>query len=209
MSPAERERLYALLDREGHYPTPHSLYEEMLRVGTLRHLARREVLVEAGGFNRNGFIVVDGVLYASYMTDTIEKIDAFAMAGTFFMCHGTFHLNAPSPLRYAAATRATVLSVPFDFIREKIDADPLFTRWMLGVQENYQFNMQEKTVFMAGNAKECYRRILNNWRLPLTRLLSGRLLASYMGITEQHLARIKRELAEEMGEKAKITEKIH
>lgn len=75
-------------------------------------LSPKEAVIEAGEKYRDAFIVKSGLVATTYIDEGMEKVDAFAQPGTFFMSLSTVRFGAESLFRYEAATPAQVIRIP-------------------------------------------------------------------------------------------------
>ncbi|MDE5808119.1 MAG: hypothetical protein K2H76_08370, partial [Muribaculaceae bacterium] len=80
------------------------------------------------------------------------------------------------------------------FIRDYMLKSHEFTLWMHGVAENFILYSEERTLLLADNAEQRYLKLEKNLPRRIFRELPSRVVARYLGITEQSLSRIKRTL---------------
>ena len=75
--------------------------------------------------------------------------------------------------------------------------------------ESNILSAEEKTHILADTAEQRYRKLASNLPRRVFKELSSRVMASYLGITEQSLSRIKRIVIQEDRERERAFEEGH
>ena len=71
-----------------------------------------------------------------------------------------------------------------------------FAIWMFGMSENNMMLAEERAMILADSAEKQYLKLARIVPREIFMQLSSRLIARYLGITEQSLSRIRRTLLE-------------
>jgi CRP-like cAMP-binding protein len=91
---------------------------------------------------------------------------------------------------------STVLKMTKKQLDELLDSSLEFARWLLAIRAGQLCFNEFKLTTIAGEAKERYRWMLEH-RPNVLAVVSSKTMASYLGITQTHLSRIKKSLAQE------------
>ena len=195
MPPAEP--LDRLRDAVARWTTvPEPLWPEFAGLFQVRHLAAGEHAALGGGPLRDVFFVADGLLRL-YYTDAkgCEWNKAFVPEGGFAGSLAAYAGAGSSPYSIQAIETSTILAAPWSGLAALYDRHPAFERlgrrfaeWLLVRKE-----LRERA-FLELDAAGRYEAFLQEApelaaRLPLYHV------ASYIGVTEVSLSRIRGRLA--------------
>lgn len=190
---SETEMLKGLLaESESLYKTTPDLFDPLFEAGRVKEYGRHEVIMQPGVRLRDVHIVIDGLVGATYLSGNKVIMHALATPGTLLLHGGSFFQVRPSFMQWEALVKTRTLCVPDAFVREYLHKSHEFAIWMYGVAENNILHSEEKTYILADCAEQRYRKLAKNLPRRVFRELSSRVMASYLGITEQSLSRIKR-----------------
>lgn len=148
--------------------------------------ARHEVLFVASGLLRFYYPGEDGR----------ESNKAFVTEGEFAGALASARLGVPLLYGIEALENTTVLAAPYADFAALMDREPAFERLGRRLAETILTRKERRTrAFLLQTATERYLD-LRETRPDLVQRVPQYHLASYIGVTDVHLSRIRRELAE-------------
>ncbi|MEM6845989.1 MAG: Crp/Fnr family transcriptional regulator [Bacteroidota bacterium] len=169
--------------------------ESFLKVATSKSIRRDEYFIKEGKICKEVMFVLSGVLRSFYYSsDGKETTYCFTFQNSFLTAYSSFIAQTPTQENIQAITDTEMVSVP----KEKIIAlEKSSTNWLrlfkyLAEQE---YIKMEKRIFLLQQepAEKRYEDLLENHpdylhAIPLN------YLASYLGISQRHLSRIRRSM---------------
>lgn len=214
--------LRRLLALEATYRLPSALMDEFLAGGSVVELDTYGPMIDAGVFDPNIYIVKTGLIRGTYLDKNTEKTAGFALPGTMLLSFHCYYGLEPSYYRFEACCPTTVLRVPRQYFDDMLARSHEFTLWVMSAHQNQLYYNESKhrllsgdaktrlmqlTRYMSGNADiiedaqdagDSHRTMVKSglytrWK-EIFRLVPSKIIASYLGITEQHLSKIKREV---------------
>lgn len=188
------ERLKESLNKECDRTLNSDEWDELFALSTLLKLKRGEVLIDAGKVDTNVYIVKEGVMRGLDYNGDKERTFCFGLPGTIFNSRHSFYKNLPSHYRIEACCPSVVLRISRDDFIGLTDTNHRFAIWALHYawSEQYLEEDRESTVH-SGDAKERYLQMVKT-RPMIVEKVSQRVLASYLGVSPEHLCRIKSSL---------------
>lgn len=226
-----RTQLKKLLALESKERMKDELFDRLLDGGEDIHLLTYEPMIDAGDFNPNIYIVKNGLIRGTYLDRNNEITVGFALPGTLIISFHSYFDNEPSYYRYEACCPSTVVRIPKAHFDKMTKESHEFALWVMSAHQNQLFYNEVRNKVLSGDAKErllqLKRRLSStlttdtevpstsgdNHNLKMKQQLDSRyktiysivpskIIASYLGITEQHLSRIKKEILKESTEKS-------
>ncbi len=157
-----------------------------------RHAAREHVLLPGENVHELLF-VCSGLLRFYYLDENgSESNKAFTGAGTFGAPHAAYLLQQPVIYGIETLEPTALLTAPYADFVALFDADPAFDRlgrklaeWLLMRKELRALGLLQQ------DASERYRDFLSQ-HAPLVERIPQYHIASYLGITDVSLSRIRR-----------------
>ncbi len=169
--------------------------ESFLEIATIKSLSRDGYFIKEGRVCKEIVFVVSGVLRSFYYSsDGKEVTYCFTFHNSFLTAYSSFIAQTPTQENIQAITDTEMVSVP----KEKIVAlEKSSTNWLwlfkhLAEQE---YIKMEKRIFLLQqeSAEKRYEDLLKNHPNYL-HAISLNYLASYLGISQRHLSRIRRSI---------------
>ncbi len=169
--------------------------DEVLRICTIRKINKSDFFIEAGQVSRDVAFIISGTFRSFYTTRQGEDITYCIMFPDNLMAaYSSFITGQPSLENFQAITPAELLIIPKHAIEKLASANYNWLAFLKTVAEQ-QYLELEKRVFQLqrDSAAEKYATLLKNQpqyiqQVPL------QYLASYLGITQRHLSRIRKEI---------------
>ena len=160
----------------------------------MREYARQQIIMHPGQMLREVHIILSGLVGSTYVSGNKVIMNALAIPCTVLLHGGSFFRKRAPQMQWEALVNTRTLCVPDSFIRDYMLKSHEFTLWMHGVAENFILYSEERTLLLADNAEQRYLKLEKNLPRRIFRELPSRVVARYLGITEQSLSRIKRTL---------------
>lgn len=186
-------RIKELLRGECDYYPSEEILDIFLDSMTERRLRPKETLIAAGERNENIYLLTDGVVRSVLRDEYGEHTRAFATGGTLFLSYSSYCLNRPALVSIEACCDSSCLvCTKSDF--DSLLADyPEFAFWQLRLAY-FQLHFYEMGLsIIKGRAKERFLALARNRPIILEKV-PLKVIASYLGITQVYLSRLRHEL---------------
>lgn len=187
------DKLKELLLSETIYRPSEAVIDEFLSYAEEKIYEPYEPVIEIGTVNPDMYILKDGVLFKSVFNNDQEITHSFATPGTMAVSYDSMLMGEPSRIRIATCCRCKVLHIRNKHYKKMIDTSPEFVKWMLGMSQYQLYATDVKTSIVQGDAMLRYKRLMTV-RPDILRFVPLKMIASYLGITQQHLSRIRASL---------------
>ncbi len=185
-----------LVAEEAKIRLPKGFWEELFSYSTVRTLKRKEAMIDAGEFDPDVYFVKSGLIRGTFMDKTSERTAGFALPGTLLISFHCFYAQEASYYRFEACVPSQVVRIPSAVFRMMIEKHHEFAIWVMEANQNQLYHAELKNRLISGGAKERLRSLIEGWPEIILKV-SSKHLASYLGITEVHLSRIKSEILRE------------
>lgn len=186
------ERLKQLLIEEVGYVPADNAIEIFLSMAEEVRLNAGDVLIEAGKYNADVYIVKEGIIRYADMNGDKERTFAFGLAGTLFMSMHSFVMHEPSYYQIEACCETVVLRIPEKRYWEAVRGNIEIAIWMLHVSQGELCFLEHiNSTVHNGDARERYIQ-LKKRRPEILSRVPQRIIASYLGVTPEYLSRLKR-----------------
>lgn len=190
------DELKKLLYEESRYKMSDELFDRLIGATTEIHLKNREVLIPYGKLDNNTYIQKSGILRACYFDGENERTYGFSEPGTVVISYYGHFMRLPSSFQIESCGESVVLKMSKTRFDELIDSSHEFAKWMLGVQSMQLYLNELKHTAIWGKAKERYLLLLKK-RPEIIARVPATIIASYLGVTHNHLSYLKKMLREE------------
>lgn len=169
--------------------------EAFIQICKKRQLNKSDFLIKEAEVCREVAFVTSGILRSFYVSDKGEETTYCIMfPNNLITAYSSFITGLPTPENIQAITPVELLVIPKDKIDKLVEASPNWVKFLKLMAEQ-QYIELEKRVFQLqkNNAIQRYSDLLSNYphyiqQIPL------QYLASYIGVTQRHLSRIRKEL---------------
>lgn len=191
-------KLIDLISQEAKIQLPYEFWEDFLKDAEVIRLKRKEAMIDAGEYDPDIYIVKDGLIRGTFMDKTSERTAGFALPGTLLISFHCYYGQEPSFYRFEAIVPSEVVKIPASKFRATIENNHDFAIWVMEANQNQLYHAELKNRLVSGDAKERLRQLIDGWPEIILKV-SSKNLASYLGISEVHLSRIKSEILFEKG----------
>lgn len=199
LPPQSADDNYELIQQlklEGVIPVSDDVLARFVDSGEEITLKRNQVLVEAGEVNPDIHIVKEGVIRYCYIRDGRDTTAYFAMPATPVIAYHSYCMNNPSFYRLEACVKTKIIRVRKADFERLIKESHEFAQWVIGIHQCQLFFLEHKDRVITGTASERFVSLFRN-RPELLKAVSSKVIASYLGITESYLSRLKTRLFKE------------
>lgn len=193
------KKLKELLAQECSFRLSEKLIDKLLENAEIVKLKKNGILIMEGSIDSNVYILKDGIIRYSYMNGTKEMIFAFAMPGSVMIAMHSFYAHLPAFYQLEACCPSEVLKISPKHYNYLVETSHEFARWALTYSQAQIFYLEKKDSVVNGDARERFLSLVGK-RPEIVKKVQSKYLASYLGITQQYLSRLKAEL-----KKAKLT----
>lgn len=169
---------------------------ELLTLGRKKHLKPNDYFIQDGSVCKEIGFIISGIFRSFYFSDHSDEITyCFSFPDTLIAGYSSYISGEPTPENIQAITKAEILVFSKDDLNSLIDSNP---KWLLfsKIIAEQQYLEMEKRVFtlQKDKAEIRYQNLLSNHpeylqKIPL------QYIASYLGITQRHLSRLRKALA--------------
>lgn len=185
-----------VLSQEAPYQLSDEMMDKFCSFMEVVQLKRYDLLIKQGVVDDNIYIVKDGIIRRSHQVGDKIVTDSFAVAGSVIVSwHSYFH-DKPSFSQFEACCDAIVMRVSKEHFDALIASSHEFSQWALSIAHATLYLNEFKSSVIRGNIKERYLSLIKS-RPEIMREVPLGFIASYLGITQPHLSRIRKELVTE------------
>jgi CRP-like cAMP-binding protein len=194
----DRARMHAALARDGDLAADDAaLMDPHVRV---RQLARGAYFLRPGDPATWCGTITHGLVREFYpLEDGREATRGFAGPGSYVGSLSDLLLGAPSRSAVIAELDARIVVMPWARVRAAAAARPAWAAFLARIVERvYLAKAEREYELLALDAEARYRRFLARYA-ALEPSIPQRHVASYIGVTPEHLSRLRRRLAADAG----------
>lgn len=167
---------------------------------TGKQLKRRDMLLQAGDPSNHMRFIAGGCLRVFFLdAEAREHILQFGIEGWWVNDLYSYLTQTPAQYFIQAVEDSTVLQVHRDVLEQLFDQAPMIERFFrLKIQTAY-VALQERTIKgISDSAEKRYLDFQKQYR-ALEQRLPQYMIASYLGITPEHLSAIRKKMAPNRG----------
>lgn len=169
------------------------LFERFMGVMTPVRLKNKEILIPYGKRDTNLYVQKNGLIRACYFDGATEKTYGFANPGSTLMSYHSHFANRPSVFQFASCGETDMLRMSKKDMDELMDSSHEFTKWLFAINEAQCYFSEFKHVAIIGSAKDRYLSLVEK-RPEIPARVPLKTIASYLGISPEHLYRLKKTL---------------
>lgn len=169
--------------------------DKIVKCAATKRLGRSEYFIKAGGVCSEIAFVASGILRSFYVSDAGEEMTyCLSFPNSFMTAYSSYILNAPGIENIQAMADTELLILSRQDI-EQLSADNMNILRFLKMMAEQEFISLEKRIFQMQKekARQRYLNLLKE-HPNYVQSIPLRYLASYLGITERHLSRIRKEI---------------
>lgn len=174
---------------------PGNEWDAMIPQLSLQKFEKKQYLIRAGEISSTFFFIIRGIVRFFYSTEDGKEFNKhFAMENQFA---GSFHslaLNAPCGFYIQALEPISAITLPHKVMQQSYDRHPCWER--LGrkhAEHMFLFKEAREKELLLDSLEVRYKRFLKNFP-GLSERIAQYHIASYLGVTDVALSRIRKTL---------------
>ncbi|MCC7464704.1 MAG: Crp/Fnr family transcriptional regulator [Saprospiraceae bacterium] len=173
------------------------LVEQAFKV---KKLKKRDLLLQAGDPSNHMRFISEGCLRVYYLdTEAREHILQFGIEGWWVNDLYSYLTQTPAQYYIQAVEDSTVLQVHRDALEQLFVQAPVIERFFRRKIQKAYVALQERTIKgISDSAEKRYLAFQKQYR-ALEQRLPQYMIASYLGVTPEHLSAIRKKMAEQRG----------
>lgn len=189
----QRELLKSLMAEESTHPIDDALKDRLINAGTVVEYSRGESIISAGELCSSVFIIIDGIVRKWYWEGKVEKTTGLALPGTLFMSVHGYQMGEPGNENYEACCATRLIKISRADFDKLLDDSHDFALWCLRCAYMDLYFLEIKQNVIQGSARERFEALATNYPIIIKNVLL-KVIASYLGISPQHLSVLRREM---------------
>lgn len=193
----EQQKFRNALQEESTYPATENIYNYIISAGKRITLKKNDVLIGYDEINADIYFILDGIIRGTIINgDGIERTVGFGLCGTMIYSAQCYSVGNPSIYQFQACCDTVVIRIKKPEFDRHIAEDHEFCKWVLGSFSLAICYKELRNEGLNGDALFKYKW-LQEKRPEIINLVSDKIIASYLNITEVHLSRIKSKILKE------------
>lgn len=149
-----------------------------------------DAVIEQGSVDDNMYIVSDGILRGVIFSNNKENTLYFAVDGDMVASMFCYQRGLPSIVRLEACCDTVLWRIPKATIQGLASESIDFSNWLLDLATEQLYLIERKRLLITGSATERYEALVAN-RREMVQKIPLRYIASYLGIAQQSLSRLR------------------
>ncbi|MGJ1197301.1 Crp/Fnr family transcriptional regulator [Sphingobacterium spiritivorum] len=160
-----------------------------------KSLKKGDYFIREGNYSNEVALVVSGIFRSYYLTDNMDEITyCFRFPEELLAAYSSLIQRTPSLENIQAISNAELVVISAEDIRKLDDLYPGWIRFQKVIAEQQYIELEQRIFqLQRQQAIERYTSLLQN-QPDYIRLIPLQYLATYLGITQRHLSRIRREI---------------
>jgi CRP-like cAMP-binding protein len=165
--------------------------EELSKLIKPQELPKDSILLKCGEVSNNLHFLLQGSVRAIYYNDSKEITSWFGFEGDFINSFYSFVSRKPSPESIIVISDCKLLSISYQTLQSLYEKDLVWNKLGRLIIEQYYAEYRERILSLQSmSAAERYDQILQERPDILEKVKLGH-LASYLGITQETLSRLR------------------
>ena len=160
------------------------------------HIKKYDYMIKSGDIDNNIYIVKDCIIRRTHEVGDKIMTNSFAIKGSVLMSWHCYYYNQPSYSQFQACCDSVLMKVTKAKFDELIATSHEFAQWALSLAHGTLYYQEFKSKAIKGTVKERYTSLIKGRPEIIQKVPLG-FIASYLGITQSHLSRMRNELAKE------------
>ena len=159
---------------------------------TIQQLKKGELLTKAGDVCRNVSFINKGLLRMFYLVDGKEICTGFASENEYLAQYDSFLTRQPSAGNIDALEDCELINLSFDGMQALYKSHPIFERFGRKIAEMLFIMVADQTTrLLTLSPEDRYRQLVEKQSYLLQRVPQY-MIASYIGVTPEHLSRLRK-----------------
>lgn len=166
---------------------------ELLASASFRKLSKADYFIREGEICREVAFVISGIFRSYYSSATNDEITyCILFPHILITAYSSYMTGNPSAESIQAISAAELIVIPREKIASLSAENPRWVRFEKMIAEQQYIELERRIFqFQKEKAAERYKDLLSNYP-DYIRHIPLQYLASYLGITQRHLSRIRK-----------------
>jgi CRP-like cAMP-binding protein len=191
------ETLRQQLHAECGYRMKEETMDRFLGLMTEMTLKRNEAVIPYGVCDTNVYVVKKGIVRIAYFDGFKETTFGFALPGTIMLSYYAYLKGGLSFCKYEACCESVIMKIPKVKYAGLTSESHDFSQWMMYMSLEQLLFHEKKLEVLNGDARERFEALIEN-RPEIIKNVSSKIIASYIGITQQYLSTLKQHFAHKL-----------
>ena len=186
------KHLKQLLSEECSYQLRDEIMDQFISSMEEITLHQGDILIADGSLDSNIYIVKEGIMAHTYLSGAKDCCWGFSLPGTMMYSLHPYYFNKPAFYQVIACCDSVVMKQSKEVFDNLIAESHEFARWVLSMAQCQLFFFEKKNSVINGDARERFISLAKN-RPEIFQKVPMKIIASYLGITQQYLSNLKKE----------------
>lgn len=186
------KQLKQLLSMECSYQLRDEIMDQFISSMEEITLHQGDILIADGSLDSNIYIVKEGIMAHTYLSGAKDCCWGFSLPGTMMYSLHPYYFNKPAFYQVIACCDSVVMKQSKERFDNLIAESHEFARWVLSMAQCQLFFFEKKNSVISGDARERFISLAKN-RPEIFQKVPMKIIASYLGITQQYLSNLKKE----------------
>jgi CRP-like cAMP-binding protein len=170
-------------------------WQEMEDRLTVEHYPKGSYICRQGDICKGVYYIQQGLVRLFYLIDGKEIATGFAKEGQYKSEYHSFLTQAPAVQSIDVLENTVAISLSYSNMQELYQMDPIFEQAGRKIAENLFVQIsRHNTRLLTQTPEQRYQYIIEN-QYHLIQRVPQYMLASYIGITPEHLSRLRKKMA--------------
>ncbi|MEL6672829.1 MAG: Crp/Fnr family transcriptional regulator [Bacteroidota bacterium] len=164
-----------------------------LELGQLKTFQKGDYLIREGQICQEAGFVQSGIFRSFYFTQNSEEVTyCFTFAPNLISAYSSYITGRPSPENIQALTEAEVWLFPKTGLEALMAQNPAWLWFSKHLAEQQYLEMEQRIFLLQKESAETRYAHLQREQPQLLQHIPLQYLASYLGITQRHLSRLRK-----------------
>ena len=186
------KQLKQLLSKECSYQLRDEIMDQFISSMEEITLHQGDILIADGSLDSNIYIVKEGIMAHTYLSGAKDCCWGFSLPGTMMYSLHPYYFNKPAFYQVIACCDSVGMKQSKERFDNLIAESHEFARWVLSMAQCQLFFFEKKNSVISGDARERFISLAKN-RPEIFQKVPMKIIASYLGITQQYLSNLKKE----------------
>lgn len=179
----------------GECPTP--LLAELSRHARRVNFIKGETVMDTGATDHHLYWLEQGLWRVFYVAESgREFIKAFIVDGMFFVAFNAFLQQRPSAFMVQALEDSRAIQVPYSIFYKHVRTDAAVAQlWRCYMEQHFIRHEERERILLLSSGAERYQYFLKEYP-GMEKRIPQYHIASYLGLTEQSLSRLKKHISQ-------------
>jgi len=173
-------------------PSEHSYLESLL---TFKEVSKNQIIISQGDLCKKLFFLNKGIMSSNYSIKGKDFVRDFYFKNQIFTAQESFYKQQPARFSIKSLTKASLQEISFENLELAFEEIPSLRKEAYDLLMNGFINISNRLEFMLTlKPEERYKKLLNE-SPGIFNVINLKVIASYLGITDVALSRIRKRIA--------------